>query len=156
MAKNLSMAYHNLSVMLDAGVPLLRSLNTIAEGQKRRIQQAFQALADGSRSRTAPAVSDFIQRISAASDIRPYAPNPCETRCVRDQTAPTNHKSGDRLERVLLGQLPYTRYPTDVRRGSQMPWAKLLGRARRIKGQKAVRLGAVGGNPPPGYNSRGL
>lgn len=47
MAKNLSMAYHNLSVMLDAGVPLLRSLNTIAEGQKPRMQQAFQTLADG-------------------------------------------------------------------------------------------------------------
>ncbi len=47
MAKNLAMAYHNLSVMLDAGVPLLRSLNTIASGEKPRMQQAFQALADG-------------------------------------------------------------------------------------------------------------
>jgi len=47
MAKNLAMAYHNLSVMLDAGVPLLRSLNTIASNEKPRMQQAFQALADG-------------------------------------------------------------------------------------------------------------
>lgn len=47
MAKNLAMAYHNLSVMLDAGVPLLRSLNTVASGEKPRMQQAFLALADG-------------------------------------------------------------------------------------------------------------
>ena len=47
MAKNLAMAYHNLSVMLDAGVPLMRSLNTIASGEKPRTQKAFLDLADG-------------------------------------------------------------------------------------------------------------
>jgi len=47
MAKALALAYDNLSTMLDAGVPLLRSLNTIASGQKPRIEKAFLALADG-------------------------------------------------------------------------------------------------------------
>jgi type IV pilus assembly protein PilC len=47
MAKNLAMAYHNLSLMLEAGVPLLRSLNTIASGEKPHVQKAFLVLADG-------------------------------------------------------------------------------------------------------------
>jgi type IV pilus assembly protein PilC len=47
MAKNLAATYHNLSVMLDAGVPLLRSLNTIASGERPRMRKAFQTLADG-------------------------------------------------------------------------------------------------------------
>ena len=47
MAKGLAMTYHNLSVMLDAGVPLLRSLNTVASGSKPRMQKAFLVLADG-------------------------------------------------------------------------------------------------------------
>ena len=47
MAKNLATTYHNLSVMLDAGVPLLRSLNTIASGEKPHMRKAFQTLADG-------------------------------------------------------------------------------------------------------------
>lgn len=46
MAKSLAMAYHNLSVMLDAGVPLLRSINTIASGSEPRMRKAFLALAD--------------------------------------------------------------------------------------------------------------
>jgi type IV pilus assembly protein PilC len=41
------MTYHNLSVMLDAGVPLLRSLNTVGSGLKPRMREAFLALADG-------------------------------------------------------------------------------------------------------------
>jgi type IV pilus assembly protein PilC len=47
MAKGLAMAYHNLSTMLDAGVPLLRSLSTVASGLESRKQKAFLALADG-------------------------------------------------------------------------------------------------------------
>ncbi|MFH1719430.1 MAG: type II secretion system F family protein [Planctomycetota bacterium] len=42
-----AMAYHNLYTMLDAGVPLLRSLNTIAPGLDPRMRKAFLALADG-------------------------------------------------------------------------------------------------------------
>jgi type II secretory pathway component PulF len=47
MAKTLAMAYDNLSTMLDAGVPLLRSLNTVAPGLQPRVRKAFLALADG-------------------------------------------------------------------------------------------------------------
>jgi type II secretory pathway component PulF len=47
MAKSLAMTYHNLSVMLDAGVPLLRSLNTVASGSEPRVRKALLALADG-------------------------------------------------------------------------------------------------------------
>jgi len=47
MAKHLAMAYHNLSTMLDAGVPLLRSLNTVASGLEPRLKKSFLALADG-------------------------------------------------------------------------------------------------------------
>jgi type IV pilus assembly protein PilC len=47
MPKNLAMAYDNLSTMVDAGVPLLRSLNTVAEGLEPRIKKAFLAVADG-------------------------------------------------------------------------------------------------------------
>jgi type IV pilus assembly protein PilC len=47
MAKTLAMAYDNLSTMLDAGVPLLRSLNTVAPGLEPRVRKAFLALADG-------------------------------------------------------------------------------------------------------------
>ena len=47
MPDDLAMTYHNLSVMLDAGVPLLRSLNTVGSGLKPRMREAFLALADG-------------------------------------------------------------------------------------------------------------
>ena len=47
MPKSLPMAYHNLSLMLEAGVPLLRTLNTVASGLEPRLQKAFLALADG-------------------------------------------------------------------------------------------------------------
>ncbi len=47
MPKTLAMAYGNLSTMLDAGVPLLRSLNTVAPGLEPRVKKAFLALADG-------------------------------------------------------------------------------------------------------------
>lgn len=47
MPKALALAYDNLSTMLEAGVPVLRSLNTVASGQKPRVRKAFQAVADG-------------------------------------------------------------------------------------------------------------
>lgn len=47
MPKTLAMAYDNLSTMLEAGVPLLRSLNTVAPGLEPRVKKAFLALADG-------------------------------------------------------------------------------------------------------------
>ncbi len=47
MPNELAIAYHNLSSMLDAGVPVLRSLNTVTPGMKPRMRKAFLALADG-------------------------------------------------------------------------------------------------------------
>ncbi|MHC4329071.1 MAG: type II secretion system F family protein [Planctomycetota bacterium] len=47
MPDALAMAYHNLSSMLDAGVPILRSLNTVTPGLKPRMRKAFLALAEG-------------------------------------------------------------------------------------------------------------
>ncbi len=46
MSNSLALAYHNLSIMLDAGVPLLRSLNTLSSGLKPRMRAAFLRLAD--------------------------------------------------------------------------------------------------------------
>lgn len=45
MAKNLATAYHNLSVMLDAGLPLLRSLKTVSEGLDSHTRRVFVDLA---------------------------------------------------------------------------------------------------------------
>jgi type IV pilus assembly protein PilC len=47
MPKSLALAYDNLSTMLEAGVPVLRSLNTVASGSQPRVQKAFAAVADG-------------------------------------------------------------------------------------------------------------
>jgi len=47
MSSSLAIAYNNLSHMLDAGVPLQRSLNTLTPGLKPRLQKAFLALAEG-------------------------------------------------------------------------------------------------------------
>jgi type IV pilus assembly protein PilC len=47
MPNSLAIAYHNLSNMLAAGVPLLRSLNTVLPGLNPRTRKAFLALADG-------------------------------------------------------------------------------------------------------------
>ncbi|MHC4630660.1 MAG: type II secretion system F family protein, partial [Planctomycetota bacterium] len=46
MSNSLALAYHNLSIMLDAGVPILRSLNTLSSGLKPRMRAAFLRLAD--------------------------------------------------------------------------------------------------------------
>ncbi|MBC8216940.1 MAG: type II secretion system F family protein [Planctomycetes bacterium] len=47
MPDALAIAYYNLSAMLDAGVPVLRSLNTVTPGMKPRMRKAFLALAEG-------------------------------------------------------------------------------------------------------------
>ncbi|HCO93709.1 MAG TPA: hypothetical protein DIU00_07130 [Phycisphaerales bacterium] len=47
MSGKLAIAYHNLSNMLEAGVPVQRSLNTVTPGLKPRLKKAFVALADG-------------------------------------------------------------------------------------------------------------
>ncbi|MGB2864091.1 MAG: type II secretion system F family protein [Sedimentisphaerales bacterium] len=47
MSSELAIAYNNLSNMLDAGVPVQRSLNTLIPGLKPRLQKAFLALAEG-------------------------------------------------------------------------------------------------------------
>lgn len=46
MAKGLALAYHNLSIMLEAGVPLLRSLKTVGSGLKPKMRRAFLRLAE--------------------------------------------------------------------------------------------------------------
>ncbi|MFB0525187.1 MAG: type II secretion system F family protein, partial [Phycisphaerae bacterium] len=45
MTKKLAVAYYNLSIMLDAGMPLLRSLDTTAAGLKGNLKNAFSVLA---------------------------------------------------------------------------------------------------------------
>jgi len=47
MSNELATAYHNLANMLDAGVPVQRSLNTLIPGLKGRLQKAFLAMAEG-------------------------------------------------------------------------------------------------------------
>ena len=47
MTKKLALAYHNLSVMLEAGMPMLKSLDTTAAGLKGNLKNAFSALAKG-------------------------------------------------------------------------------------------------------------
>ena len=47
MSSSLAIAYNNLSTMLDAGVPVQRSLNTLTPGLKPRLQKVFLALAEG-------------------------------------------------------------------------------------------------------------
>jgi len=47
MSKALALAYQNLSTMLEAGVPVLRCLTTVASGSQPRVRKAFAAVADG-------------------------------------------------------------------------------------------------------------
>ena len=47
MPRTLALAYQNLSTMLEAGVPLVRSLNTITSGLEPRVRKAFAAVAEG-------------------------------------------------------------------------------------------------------------
>jgi type IV pilus assembly protein PilC len=45
MSRELALAYHNLSVTLEAGMPILKALNVIVEGQKGRLKRVFTDLA---------------------------------------------------------------------------------------------------------------
>ncbi|MHC4284253.1 MAG: type II secretion system F family protein, partial [Planctomycetota bacterium] len=47
MTKKLATVYHNLSIMLDAGIPLQQALNTTASGLKGKSRKTFSALAKG-------------------------------------------------------------------------------------------------------------
>ena len=44
MTKNISLAYHDLSVMLDAGMPILRSLESLVSGLEGKLQSTFLAV----------------------------------------------------------------------------------------------------------------
>jgi type IV pilus assembly protein PilC len=46
VATGVALAYHNLATMLDAGVPMQRSLNVVASGLEDRLQRAFMELAE--------------------------------------------------------------------------------------------------------------
>ena len=46
MATGIALAYYNLATMLDAGVPMQRSLNVVASGLEDRLQRAFMELAE--------------------------------------------------------------------------------------------------------------
>lgn len=70
MTKRLSSAYHNLSVMLEAGMPLLGSLNTAASGLKGNLGSAFGALAKGvSKSNGLAETMSKHPRIFAPLDV---------------------------------------------------------------------------------------
>jgi len=47
MTKKLATAYHNLSIMLEAGIPVQRALNTIAAGLKGGLRKTFLNLVKG-------------------------------------------------------------------------------------------------------------
>lgn len=47
MTKKLATAYHNLSIMLEAGIPVQQALNTTASGLKGKLRKTFSALAKG-------------------------------------------------------------------------------------------------------------
>jgi type IV pilus assembly protein PilC len=47
MTKKLATVYHNLSIILDAGIPLQQALNTTASGLKGKSRKTFSALAKG-------------------------------------------------------------------------------------------------------------
>lgn len=46
MTKGCTLAYHNLSVMLEAGIPILKCLNTIASGLRGSLREVFSDLAE--------------------------------------------------------------------------------------------------------------
>jgi type II secretory pathway component PulF len=45
MTRNLALAYHNLSIMLEAGIPVFRAFTTTAQTSKGRLRHAFSAVA---------------------------------------------------------------------------------------------------------------
>jgi len=47
VASSIGLAYHNLSTMLEAGVPMVRSITTISSGLDTTVKRAFVEVADG-------------------------------------------------------------------------------------------------------------
>ena len=47
MSKKLAVAYYNLATMLDAGVPVLKALDTTSAGLKGKLKKSFSALSKG-------------------------------------------------------------------------------------------------------------
>ncbi|TFG48392.1 MAG: hypothetical protein E4H40_04740 [Candidatus Brocadiia bacterium] len=70
MGVNLSTAYNNLYVLLDAGVPLLRSLDNIIEGTTGHVRQGFEFLKKGAVQGTplAKSMSDY-SRVFGYMDV---------------------------------------------------------------------------------------
>lgn len=70
MPSALAIAYHNLSAMLDAGVPILRSLNTVTPGMKPRMRKAFLAIAEGvSQGETVAETMRLYPRVFSPVDL---------------------------------------------------------------------------------------
>lgn len=44
MSKKLAVAYYNLLIMLEAGMPMLKALDTTAAGLKGKLKKSFSAL----------------------------------------------------------------------------------------------------------------
>lgn len=47
MTKKLAVAYYNLSILLEAGIPMLKALDTTAAGLKGKLKKSFSALSKG-------------------------------------------------------------------------------------------------------------
>lgn len=70
MPRGLAIAYHNLSSMLAAGVPIMRSLKTVIPGMRRRMQRAFLGLAEGvSKGDTLAETMRFYPAVFSPVDV---------------------------------------------------------------------------------------
>lgn len=70
MPSALATAYGNLSNMLEAGVPVLRSLKTVSPGLRRRMKKAFTGLAEGvSRGNTLTETMRLHPRVFSRVDV---------------------------------------------------------------------------------------
>ena len=55
MISKISLAYYDLAILLDAGMPLIRSLETVKDGVRGKLGIAFSGLVAGvSHARTLP------------------------------------------------------------------------------------------------------
>jgi type IV pilus assembly protein PilC len=70
MANNLATVYHNLSIMLGAGIPVQRSLKVIAEGLKGQLQKTFMTLAnDVSTGKSLSEIMSKYPNVFATLDV---------------------------------------------------------------------------------------
>ena len=70
MSKDIATAYHNLSVMLDAGMPILKSLNITTQGLSRGLKRGFSALTKSvSQGNTIPEAMAKYPRVFAPLDL---------------------------------------------------------------------------------------